>query len=106
MKILFIGVRNGNAYKRYKAIKKLYKTTEPCFTDHFYNNKLFYKIFYHLLPNIMNFHINFFFKKKVTKFYDLIFINNEAFLTKKDSTDLYIPASVVSTFHTNLIRAW
>lgn len=82
MKILFIGPRQGNSYKRFRAIKKLYKDTESCFTDNFYGNLLLYKIFHNFSPKLINLYVHYYFKKKIIKKYDLIFINNEAVVAK------------------------
>ncbi len=82
MKILFIGQKKGNSLKRYNAIKFLNKKTEACFTEKLHKKKILNKIFYHISPEIINPYLNLFFKNNVKKNYDLIFVNNEAYIAK------------------------
>jgi len=88
MKILFIGPKNGNSLKRFKSLKYLNGQTEACFTEKLHKKKIFNKIFYHLSPEIVNPYLYLFFKKKIKKNYDLIFVNNEAYIAS--NTLLYL----------------
>ena len=61
MKILFIGPKNGNSFKRFKALKYLNRQTEACFTEKLHKKKILNKIFYHLSPEIVNPYLYLFF---------------------------------------------
>ena len=82
MKILYIGKKSGNSLLAYQSIKKIYKNSEFLNTENFLKFRLFYLLFYHLSPNFFTIYINFFYKKKIIKKYDLIFINNCEFINR------------------------
>jgi spore maturation protein CgeB len=81
MKILFIGVNNGNSKFTYNAIKKTYPQIKFLDTSKILNN-FYYKIFYHISPIFFNQIISNFYKKKITKFYDLVFFFNVEFINE------------------------
>ena len=96
MKILFIGKIKGNSRLTYQTIKEIYKETEFIDINKIFKYKIFYIIFYHLSPEFFNLYIFYFFKKKIKKKYDLIYINNCEFinrssirLMKKKSDKIY-----------------
>tara|TARA_Y100000389_G_C17464602_1_gene524486 strand:- start:2560 stop:3588 length:1029 start_codon:yes stop_codon:yes gene_type:complete len=83
MKILFIGKKKGNSYLTYKAVKKKFVKTEFLDTSKIIKSRYLYYIFYHFYPQIFNFIISNFYKKKIIKKYDIIFLFNTEFVNSK-----------------------
>lgn len=88
MKILFIGPHKASSKYNYQSIKKIYKNTDLLDTQKIKFNKIQHYFYQHINPKIFNNKIDFFYKDKIKKKYDIIFINNESLITKK--TFLYI----------------
>jgi len=81
MKILFIGVNKGGSKQTYNAIKKTYSQTKFLDTSKILNN-FYYKIFYHISSIFFDHIITNFYKKKIIKFYDVIFFFNVEFINE------------------------
>ena len=75
MKILFIGKNKGGSKNTYNVIKKIYPQTTFLDISKILG-RFYYIIFYHISPIFFNRIISNFYKKKITKFYDLVFFFN------------------------------
>ena len=84
MKILVIGKGSENVISKIKSLREMkhkvdFLKTNKIFPFHKFVNKLFY-IF---KLSILDFFIENFYKKKISKYYDLIFIYNSPYINKK-----------------------
>ncbi len=83
-KVLFIGAKSGNSYLELLVLKKLFKKTNVIDTKKIFgSNKVYNKIFHHILPNLFEKYINSYILKRIRTTYDLIYIRSGEFISKK-----------------------